>query len=42
MNIAALSSDTLPVTGQLSWPVPVLALAGIALILVGLFLQKRS
>ena len=32
----------LPQTGQLNWPVPVLALAGLALVAVGVWLTRRK
>lgn len=36
------AGPTLPQTGQLWWPVPVLLLAGLLLVMVGLFRRKRS
>ena len=32
----------LPHTGQVYWPIPVLALAGIVLVLTGLFIRRRK
>jgi len=34
--------DKLPQTGQLWWPVPVLALAGVAMLIVGIVLRRKS
>ena len=40
--ITATNSSKLPQTGQLNWPVPILAGAGVALILVGFLLTKKK
>lgn len=37
---AATTAATLPQTGQLNWPVPVLTVAGLLLILAGLYLRS--
>ena len=36
------SSDSLPATGQLWWPIPVLALLGIAMIFIGIMLLRKK
>ncbi len=36
------SSGTLPQTGQLNWPIPVMAAGGLLLIAVGMFLQRKE
>lgn len=36
------TTPTLPQTGQLNWPVPVLACCGLALVLMGAVIRKRS
>ena len=33
---------TLPQTGQLNWPVPVLTVSGLVLVAVGAYLMERS
>lgn len=41
--VPSLKSDpSLPQTGQLKWPIPVLLTAGLALMLLGVWLQRKS
>lgn len=42
INEAAVAQPTLPQTGQLNWPVPVLTVAGLALLLVGWYLRNKQ
>lgn len=37
-----VTAGRLPQTGQLNWPIPVLLIAGLALILLGAWLQRKS
>lgn len=41
-NSSTSSDSTLPQTGQLWWPVPVLLIAGIVICFMGIYLKKRS
>ena len=41
-NPGTSSDSTLPQTGQLWWPVPVLLIAGIVICFMGIYLKKRS
>ena len=41
--VPSLKPDpSLPQTGQLKWPIPVLLTAGLALMLLGVWLQRKS
>ncbi|MCD7763296.1 MAG: LPXTG cell wall anchor domain-containing protein, partial [Lachnospiraceae bacterium] len=41
-NTNDTATSTLPQTGQLNWPVPVLAAGGILLLLVGRYLKRSE
>lgn len=41
-TVTTIAAATLPQTGQLNWPVPVLTLAGLLLMLAGWYLRTRA
>ena len=41
-TVTTTAAATLPQTGQLNWPVPVLTLAGLLLMLAGWYLRARA
>lgn len=41
-TVTTIAAATLPQTGQLNWPVPVLTLAGLLLMLAGWYLRARA